>query len=669
MRRLLILAALVVIVVGALLGRTGTAQSFVGRSPAPEFPPGLDWINTDKPLTLEALRGKVVLLDFWTYGCINCIHVIPELSALEEKYADELVVIGVHSAKFYNEAETGNIRMIAERYGRTHPIVNDADFSVWRAYGVRAWPTFVLVDPEGNILGRHEGEGVLRAFDATIAGTVRTFEERGTLDRARLELVSSATTPPRTPLRFPGGVLADPAGGRLFIADSGHNRLVVSDLRGRVLEVIGDGEPRLHDGGFQDASFNAPQGLTLASATSLFVADTGNHSVRLVDLERRSVTTVAGNGSQEYLFGRKSVPAAGGLNSPWDVQWLDGQLYIAMAGQHQVWKLEPGAGTVLLHAGSGREELRDGPALTAGLNQPSGLATDGRSLYVADSEASAVRLLDPGEGGDLTTLVGAGLFDFGDVDGVGPAVRLQHPKDVAYADGVLYVADTYNHKVKRIDPETRESSTLFGSGTAGWQDGTGHGAQFYEPGGVSLFGRALYVADTNNHAVRVANLDSLVVRTLELSDPDGLLARTPAKRPTYDETVALPAAVARAGAGEVRLTLRLPEGYTANHLAPLRVELSTGGATVEPLGPAVVTLAEPVYPLALEFPLTLREGAGRLSLELLVYYCRESASELCLIRHALLELPLDVVSADDAAGPPRAPVEITWQPPPLPAGY
>lgn len=672
MRKLLILSAALAVLFGAVIAPPSAAQSYLGRAPAVEFPPGLDWINTDQPLTLEQLRGKVVLLDFWTYGCINCIHVIPDLQALEQKYADELVVIGVHSAKFFNESETGNIRMIAQRYDRTHPIVNDAEFDIWRSYTIRAWPSFILIDPEGNVLGRHEGEGIYDLFDNVITGMIQQFEERGTLNRTPVQFNTGAVTAPRTALRFPGQVLADPNTRRLFISDSGHNRIIVTSFDGEVLHVIGTGNAELNDGTFAEAAFNKPQGVSLAGSNTLYVADTGNHAVRRIELAQGTVSTVAGTGSQEYLFGRSSAPASGGLNSPWDVLWLNDQLFIAMAGQHQIWRYEPSIQMVVLHAGSGREELRDGPALQGGLNQPSGLATDGHSLFIADSEASAVRRVEAAEGGSLSTLVGTGLFNFGDADGVGAEVLLQHPKAVAYADGNIYIADTYNHKIKLLDPNTRQSTTLLGTGVGGWQDG--QQAQFYEPGGLSVAGHLLFIADTNNHAVRVANLELLTVSTLELSDPQGLLNPEPTAF-RYDETVDLPATTVAAGNGTIRLTLTLPEGYKANHLAPLQVSLSFAGEAAPQLE-TTVTVAEPEYPLEFELPAEFVEGTtSTLNADVLIYYCREVASELCLIRHALLQLPVEVVAADTAGAAPAADfpsastVSLTWQPPALPPGY
>jgi len=668
MGRLTVLTVALAVVLGALGFGPTAAQAFVGTTPAAEFPAGLEWVNAARPLTLAELRGKVVLLDFWTYGCINCVHVIPELQALEAKYHDELVVIGVHSAKFLNEAETVNIELVAERYERREPIVNDAAFEVWRAYGVRAWPTLVLIDPAGNVVGRHEGEGAFAPLDAAIAGTIAAFDARGELDRSPRDLTDGGGAP-RTVLRFPEGVLADAAVGRLFIADSGNDRIVVTDLGGVVLEVIGSGSAGLVDGAFEAAAFDWPHGMALASPRLLYVADTGNHAIRLVDLAERTVTTVAGTGEQGYMFGRSVASAEDGINSPWDLAWSDGRLFVAMAGQHQVWRLDPTAGTLHLVAGSGREELRDGAALTAGLNQPTGLTTDGAALFVADSEASAVRRVDLEPGGQVTTLVGTGLFDFGDVDGVGDEVRLQHVQDVDLADGYLYLADSYNHKVKRLDPVTREVVTVLGTGAPGWEDGAA--ARFHEPGSVSVAGRLLYVADTDNHVIRVADLGTGLVRTLDLADPAGRLTpglnvdKAGGATALPDEVVELPAVVVAPGAGSVALTLTLPAGYQANDLAPLQVSVSSDGPAARLTGPVSRTVPGPHYPLTLEFPVQFSAGGASVLIDVVVYYCRQVAAELCLVRQARLVSPLKVVASANDAESNRG-VRVSWQPPALP---
>lgn len=614
-------------------------RSFAGSLPAPEFPTGLDWLNSDGPLSLADLRGKVVLLDFWTYGCINCMHIIPDLKKLEEKYADELVVIGVHSAKFENEGETDNIRNVILRYELEHPVVNDNQFQVWSEYGARAWPTLVLIDPDGNVLGFHSGEGIYDLFDQVIAGMVAEFDELGRIDRTPLDLKLEEESLVNSPLLFPGKVLADEENDRLFIADSNHNRIVISDLEGNVLEVIGDGRQRLQDGDFEVASFFRPQGLTLANDDTLYVADTENHAIRKVDLNSRQVETVAGTGQQVYIRVPSGPALSTPLNSPWDVLYHDGQVFVAMAGQHQIWVYFPDEETISRYAGSGREELLDGQLVQGGLNQPSGLATDGDMLYIADSEASAIRTADLDPDGQLETIVGTGLFDFGDVDGQGDEVRLQHPLGVVFLDGLLYVADTYNSKIKIIDPATRESTAFLGGDESGWRDGPD--ALFDEPGGLSLGEDKLYIADTNNHVIRVANLNTKEVETLVLIDNEGLLTRQPADAEYRGKEIALEPQTISAGSGSVTLEVTIPEGYKVNEFAPFSMEWSGDSEGINfDAEEANRRIVEPEFPLS--FPAKFSEGEAELTGDLVIYYCDDEAESLCFIEQVKVTAPFTV---------------------------
>jgi thiol-disulfide isomerase/thioredoxin len=634
---------------------TPDTRPYAGNVAAPDFPPGLDWLNVERPLSLSELRGKIVLLDFWTYGCINCMHVIPELKRLEEKFADELVVIGVHSAKFANESETDNIRQIILRYELEHPVINDNNFEVWQAYGANAWPTFVLIDPEGNVLGFHSGEGIYDLFNQVITGMVAEFDARDLIDRTPLALKLERENLANSPLLFPGKVLADVANGRLFIADSNHNRIVVTDLAGVVQAVIGNGRSGLQDGTFETAKFFHPQGLTLADANTLYVADTENHAIRKVDLAAKTVETVAGNGRHGSFETFKGLGTVVPLNSPWDVLHVNGIIYIAMAGQHQLWQYDPASQIVQVFAGSGREELLDGSLFSGGLNQPSGLASDGELLYVADSEASAIRTASL-TGGGLQTIVGTGLFDFGDVDGSGNEVRLQHPLGVAYADGLLYVADTYNNKIKLIDPTARSSNTFLGTGEDGWQDGDY--PLFDEPGGLSIGDGLLYIADTNNHVVRIANLAKGNVETIVLADPNGLLTRTLVGETYTGKIITLAAQTVTSGESRLRLQVDLPTGYKFNDIAPFLAEFSASGGPVIADGVATLQQVAPSFPLAV--PMTIN-AAGELQTDLVIYYCEAEAESLCLIEQVQLRLPVEVAEGGERT------LEITYAVP-LPPG-
>lgn len=489
----------------------------VQREPvrAPELN-GAAWLNTDHPLTLAELRGKLLLLDFWTYCCINCMHVLPDLKYLEEKYAGQpLVVIGVHSAKFENEKDTDNIRQAILRYDIRHPVVVDVNHRLWNAYAVRGWPTLVLVDPAGYILGAVSGEGHREQLDTIIAAALEAYREGGLLDEQPLPLHLESEARVDTPLAYPGKILAHPESNRLFISDSGHHRIVISSLDGTLLDTIGAGAAGADDGLFEEATFRNPQGLALdAEHDWLYVADTDNHLLRRLDLRERTVSTVAGTGEQSIGPELRAPALEQGLNSPWDLCFVDGLLYIAMAGPHMIWLYDPASEELRHVAGSGREARIDGAGRRAAFAQPSGLTSDGRALYVADSEISSVRKVTLGDEAEVTTVAGGDLFQFGDVDGVGDLARFQHPLGVAWQDGAVYVADTYNHKIRKIDPESRRVSSVLGDGTPGKEDG--EQPRFYEPGGLSFVGERLFIADTNNHAIRVAELNSKTVSTLTI---------------------------------------------------------------------------------------------------------------------------------------------------------
>ena len=444
------------------------------------------------------------------------MHIFPQLRKLERKYASELTVIGVHSAKFPNEKEKENLYNAVRRYELEHPVVNDAEFQVWQQYACRAWPTMMFIDPQGKVIGKHEGELTYEDLDRLVGEMVTEFDEAGLLQRRELDLSGEAK--PVTPLSFPGKVLADEAGNRLFIADSNHNRIVVATLEGVVTKIIGSGEEGLADGDFSSSQFNHPQGMAL-SGDVLYVADTENHALRSIDLSAGQVATLAGNGNQGNRRSGQEPGKDTELNSPWDLACLDDKLYIAMAGCHQLWVMDLQTGMVGPYAGSGAESISDGALAEATLAQPSGITTDGHRLYFADSETSAIRSAELDPRGKVRTIVGLGLFEFGDRDGEGHLVRLQHPLGITMKNGALYITDSYNHKIKVIMPVPRSSKTLVGIGSADYVDGSPEMVAFSEPAGLSIAGDKMYIADTNNHAIRVADIDTWKVTTLDLKWP------------------------------------------------------------------------------------------------------------------------------------------------------
>ena len=455
------------------------------------------WINTGgKELSLAELRGRIVIVDFWTFCCVNCLHVLDELRALEHQHPDTVVVVGVHSPKFVHEAEHQAVVDAVERYGVEHPVLDDPELATWKQYAVRAWPTLVVIDPEGYVVAQHAGEGHVHAIDRLVTELEEEHAAKGTLRRGDGPYV--APEPEPTTLRFPGKAVLLPS-GNFLVSDTTRHQLVELGPDGEsVVRRIGQGDRGATDSTSVRSRFNEPQGLALLPDGSVVVADTVNHMLRRFDPESGRTTTLAGTGFQWMQGDATSGPGREvNLSSPWDVAYWHGKVWIAMAGVHQLWTYDPDDGTVAVAAGTTNEGLVDGPGPESWFAQPSGLAATDDRLWVADSETSALRWVD--RDGAVHTAVGTGLFDFGHRDGAAGQALLQHPLGVtALPDGSVAVSDTYNHALRRYDPATGEVTTL--------------ATDLREPSGAVLVGDDIVVVESARHRLTRLRLPEEAVR-------------------------------------------------------------------------------------------------------------------------------------------------------------
>lgn len=445
------------------------------------FPGHLDWINTTRPLAAEDTQGRVVILDFWTYGCINCMHVLPDLAKLEHEFGSKLLIVSVHSPKFDNERNPQLVARIVDRYGIHHPVVNDVDYQLWNTYRVAAWPSFVIFDPQGQYVGKLSGEGQYASLRKATSALLAEYKGMGNQTKVPFKAMPADDRP----LRYPGKIAVSPKW--VAIADSGHNQVVITNHQGQVFHRIGSGNAAYQSGTFQQAAFHDPQGMAFIGS-KLYVADTDNHAIRVIDLAQHTVKTVAGTGKLGSSYRTDGDPLQVALRSPWDLV-ADGQrLYIAMAGTHQLWQLDLQPHQLSVLAGNGREGLLDGRLRSSNFSQPSGLSLYQHQLYVADAEDSSVRRVDLTEQ-RVETLIGHGLFDFGDRDGAFSRALIQHPLGVQSDGGqVLYLADTYNHKVKKLDLAQQQITTVV--------DDLG------EPGGLAWLDGTLLITDTNHGQIK-----------------------------------------------------------------------------------------------------------------------------------------------------------------------
>lgn len=469
----------------------GVSRPTAARVRAPALTGRGGWLNTARDLTLQDFRGSFLLLDFWTFCCVNCLHVVDELRPLEDRFADVLTVVGVHSPKFEHEREHDAVVAAVERYEIHHPVLDDPDLTTWKQYAIRAWPTLVLIDPEGYVVHVSSGEGHVEGIGRLLENLIVEHDAKGTLHRGEGLFVP----PPARPgeLFFPGKALLL-EDGRLLVSDSAHHSLVVLDGE-HVVRRFGTGARGAQDG--SEPSFAEPQGMCLLPDGSVLVADTANHLLRQLDLATGWVTTVAGTGNIWRPGDATQGPAQKvNLSTPWDVAAWAGEVVIAMAGTHQLWAFDGESVRVL--AGTTGEGLRDGPALEAYLAQPSGLAPGSDRLWFADAETSALRWYADGQ---IGTAIGTGLFDFGHRDGPAADAALQHPLGVtALPDGSVAISDTYNAAVRRYDPVTDQVTTLI-TGLA-------------EPSDAVVDGEHLRVVDSAAHRITRLRLpdEALVVQ-------------------------------------------------------------------------------------------------------------------------------------------------------------
>ncbi len=469
------------------------AISTLTAAAEPAFPSPAPWFNVSRPLSTQDLRGRVVLFDFFTPGCINCIHMLPELERLQHEFGQSLLIIGVNSPKFIASQHSDNIEGFIQRYNIRHPILTDQGMILWHHYGVFAWPTLILLGPDGQVAGRYIGEGHYTEIRHEVIQTLAQARKNHQLIDTPLPLQPPVQS--SHGLLQPGKITVQ--GNLVAIADTGHNRILLLDRSGKVLRIIGNGHPGDRNGAPEQAEFRSPQGLAFVGQ-SLYVADTDNQLIRRIDLANDRVSTVAGNGQRRFAAMGKHPARSVALNSPWALQAVDRVLYIAMAGEHQIWQLNLADEQIGPYAGSGREGINDGSLAQASFAQSSGLAYHQGILYVADPEASALRAIHLDKG-QVHTLIGEGLFAFGLRNGSASQALLQHDQGLSWLDGRLYIADTFNNAIRVFDPRTMQVSTL----------ATG----LDQPGGLVAFNAdTLLVADTNANRIVMVNTRSGVIR-------------------------------------------------------------------------------------------------------------------------------------------------------------
>ncbi len=629
---------------------------------APELPEQLTWLNCQGPLGQEALRGKVILLDFWSYASVESQFVAPQLRALARKHPRELIVIGVHQAGGERPPETDAVRRAIARLEIEHPVVIDHESRVSKLFGVRGAPVFIIIDPRSRVRARSVWTDAFEAVDRKVAELIAEAEYEGTLSRLPVAGIrvdaDRASGRAASGLLFPGAVLADAEGGRLFVADSGHHRIIEADLEtGVARRVIGMGQAGLVDGRLDRVRFRNPRGLAL-EGDRLYAADAGNHVLREVDLRHEFVRTVAGTGersTRKTTTGARRPGRLTALDFPWGLALAGETLYFTVAGSHQIWRCDLETDEVSLHAGTGSAGAADGPHLQATLIEPRGIATDGRRLYFTDRSTSSVRAAGLGSDGEVETLGGAVHPEGAGAVLIEPLFR--SPLGIVWRQGFLYVVGACDSAVCSLDLRSGDYRRLMPV-----SEKAETAPNLWEAADISAGGDYLYVADTNNHRVLRLRAGDGVVTDWGLTLPsfvESSLGALESSEPyTEEEDLRLPEVSLGEGSTYLHFDLRLPPGHRMNRAAPFEITANGDGEIVEvPGGTFQLRTGDPSFPVTI--PLQLRTGAGALQIVLVLYYCEAPEDRLCYYQSLRLRVPIRV----SPAGKPEARVRYQVQVP------
>ena len=468
---------------------------------APDFPGGLEWFNVKQPVALSALRGRVVLLDMGAFSSSGYMQSLAELRQLGKRFCDELVILCVHVPVFPAELRRTHVQKAISRYDVPYPVIHDPRHVLCRLHGVKSRPARVLIDRDGCLVGTMSGAGKLARLEQVIAHQLH--KQAGTIQAPALPFQLDRVSEPPVSLCFPGRIVV--ARDRIYLSDTGHHRILVASRDGHVLRQYGGEGEGFIDGEGVSAAFRYPQGMVI-NGEFLFVADTGNHALRRINLRTDEVVTLAGNGKPAGRYtGPSTAPVQTALHSPADVAYHRDHLFISMSGLHQIWRLSLITNTLERFSGSGLEGLVDGQPGKACFAQPGGMTICDGQLYVVDAMASAVRSVDL-DSGYVSTLVGDSMHSCGNRDGKGRAARLQYPLDIKSdkVQKMLWVADTYNNRIRRIGIHSGLVTSILPD------------QRLDQPGGLAFDGDTLYIANTNAHQILRVNPDSGHTETLNV---------------------------------------------------------------------------------------------------------------------------------------------------------
>ncbi len=590
------------------------------------------WFNVSRPLEASDLKDRIVLLDFWTYACVNCVQVSQEIKKIEEQFGSKLLVIGVHSGKFDNEKDLAEIKKAIIRNDITHPVVNDPDFRIWNSFSINAWPSLVLINPRGKIEKVYVGESESMEVKSGIKKLISKFKYE--VNRDPLPIVLEKNTVVSNVLEFPTKLeygadftYKSRSAPAIFISNTGKNNIIVTSLSGDIILKIGSGIRGLQDGSFDSAAFNSPQGL-LYRAGKLYVADSGNHALRQIDFKSGKVTTLIGSGQKGSVILSAAEVSDGksfDLASPTDIEFFPNydNIAIANSGTDQILNYNISKEWVSVLAGDGSQGIMDGKYPNNILAQTSDMSVYNRKLYFTDSESSSLRVMD--EAGEVKTLIGKDLFKFGRKNGGKQEALMQHPMGLMVDDTGAYISDSFNHIIRRYDLSSGQISTLVGGKKRGDNLGSGSATEFDQPEGIISVLNNFYVVDSNNNRIVILNRGNFNSTILDVMPPlkltkEGFLQYLP-------NLTKLPEIAVKSDA-EISLKIDLKKGWKINEMGPSFVNLLEKAKEDQV---DLITVIDWQSLKAKEAKLPKLNSKKDYILQGVIYYCEDKKNALCYI--------------------------------------
>jgi DNA-binding beta-propeller fold protein YncE len=623
--------------------------NFTGSIDLIEIPQELKWLNSSSPISLSKLKGKIVLLYFWNYSNINSFQSLQKLKKLEKKYSKELFIIGIHTGKFSYEKEIETLQHSILKLEINFPVVHDPELKVMSSYLIQTFPSFVLINPIGKVLGKHTGEDFYSVFEQVILNTINEFEKKNLLNRTSIELELEKDKLPDTVLSYPSKIILNEKGNEIYISDTNHNRILRIDIGTRkILDIIGSGQNGFEDGLFKDAKLNQPRGIYLKE-NYLYIADTNNHSIRRADINSKKLITLAGNGEQAIGFNGIGKGRQASFHSPWDLVEYKNKLYITTSGSHQIWSLDLNSLETENFAGSGRENLFDEKLTLSALARPSGITRDETKLYFTDSGVSAIRLAEIKKEGEIKTLLGKGLFEFGDVDGNPHEARLQFPLGLHYNSFKLYIADSFNHKIKFYDIDKKEVYTLSGTGKPSQVVSTLSESGYNEPSSLFSFKNLLYIADTNNHSIKILDTKTNLVKLFDIDLDERLFFSRDKNFQLEGDEKNIPDLKIHPDSTHISLNFNLETGYKWMNQAPYYFKtISSNNNNISIQNKSEEVSNNPIFPKLIK--LKPIQGESMLKINSILFYSESTKNSLCLIKKSILSMKL-TVSPDGVKNP------------------